>query len=119
MADLERRLDGPTSRRRFLRDGLAAVVAFIAVACSPARTKTFPKQSGSTTAPASGLFPTRMDVGTVDGIRSTIAQTRAPRYIPEARAYVGAFPPELAARARHLYPAQVRPLLAAGLVVLS
>jgi cytochrome b6-f complex iron-sulfur subunit len=119
MADVEGRLDGLQSRRHFLRDGLAGVVAFIAVGCSPSRTRALPKKSAPTTPPASDLFHTRMDVGTIDGIRSTIADTHAPRYVPEARAYVGAFPPELAARARRVYSAEVVPLLDAGLVVLS
>lgn len=119
MADLEGGLDGFQSRRRFLRGGLAGVVAFIAVGCSPSRTKALPKKSTSTTAPVPDQFGTRMDVGAVDGIRSAIADTNAPHYIPEARAYVGAFPAEFAARARHVYPAEVVPLLDAGLVVLS
>ncbi|MGO9873459.1 MAG: ubiquinol-cytochrome c reductase iron-sulfur subunit [Acidimicrobiia bacterium] len=119
MADVEGRFDGLSSRRRFLRDGLAGVVAFIAVGCSPSRTKPLARKSVPTTTQASDLFGARMDVGTVDAIRSSIADIHMPRYIPEARAYVGAFPSELAARARPVYPAEVVPLLDAGLVVLS
>jgi cytochrome b6-f complex iron-sulfur subunit len=61
---------------------------------------------------------TRIDAGPVEQVRATIASRRAPSYLPQARGYVSAFPADLAERARGLYPTEVLPVLAEGLIVL-
>jgi cytochrome b6-f complex iron-sulfur subunit len=110
MADLAHQ-----SRRHFLQQGLAGLVALIAVACSSGRRKSHPTSSVPTTQGTG----TRVDVGSVDEIRASVANTHAPRYISQARAYVSAFPSELASRAKAVYPPEVLPVLAAGVVVLN
>jgi len=110
------------SRRWFLQAAVAGCAALVAAACSRGHSKsnnarpTLPSSSSPTTSD----FPlgSTLDVGTVAGLRAAVTSTRAPRYVAQARAYVSAFPPELANDARGVYPAEVLPLLDAGLVVL-
>jgi cytochrome b6-f complex iron-sulfur subunit len=107
------------SRRWLLQAAVAGCGALIAAACSRGHSKSNkgPPSSSSATTAGFPLGPT-IDVGTVTGIRASLTSTRAPRYVPQARAYVSVFPPELADDAQGVYPAEVLPLLDAGLVVL-
>jgi cytochrome b6-f complex iron-sulfur subunit len=107
-----------SSRRDLLQEGLAAVLVLIAVACSPARRKKSRSQSSVPAPSVTNPFDTRIDVGTVTALRASIAQAGAPRYLPDARGYVSAFPSDLANSARGVYPAELMPVLAAGVVVL-
>ncbi len=110
--------DGPrVSRRRFVREGAAAVVALILAGCSPSRSSSH--ATSTTPAPEPGANAGRIDLGRVNDLRTSIVFAGDPRYVPEARAYVSLFPAELAEGARSLYPAAVLPALAAGVVVLD
>ena len=108
------------SRRWFLQAAVAGCGALISAACSRGHSKSnnarTPPSSSATTA-SFPLGPT-LDVGTVTGIRASVTSVHAPRYVPQARAYVSVFPPELANDAQGVYPAELHPLLDAGLVVL-
>ena len=116
MAGRERGLDGMTSRRRFLQQGLATAVAFVAVGCT-GRSRAHTRRTTTTTAPLD-YFGGRIDAGTFEAVRASVTSSGSPRYVAAARAYVSPFPPELADKARGVYPAEVLPLLAAGVVVL-
>ena len=122
MADLEHGLDTVRTRRTFLREAAAATMAFVAVGCSPGHKGSRAPITNPVT-PTSLYdggpnFGSRMDVGKADDLLASIASTRAPHYVAEARAYVVAFPADLADRADAVYPSEVLPLLADGLAVL-
>jgi cytochrome b6-f complex iron-sulfur subunit len=116
MAGRERGLDGMASRRRFLQQGIATAVAFVAVGCT-GRSKAHVRRTTTTTAPLD-YFGGRIDAGTFEAVRASVTSSGSPAYIAAARAYVSPFPPELADKAREVYPAEVLPLLGAGVVVL-
>ena len=112
--------DRQSSRRRFVQDAFAGVVALIAVACSPThRNKSHPTTGTSTSGPTveNGTFG-RIDAGDVRAIRASIAREKAPRYLAAARTYISAFPSELADSASDVYPSEVLPVLAAGVIAL-
>lgn len=124
MTDPAEPQDGLRSRRRFLREMAVASAALIAAGCSPGRKKSSAPRPVPTTTSTPAYFPSgpvfgdRFDVGRLDNIQASIASTHAPHYIPEARAYVSAFPRNLAGAARADYPPETVPLLASGIVVL-
>jgi cytochrome b6-f complex iron-sulfur subunit len=108
-----------TTRRQFLHGGLGAVIAFAAVGCTSHKKKSGARGPSTTIIPDSGSgFGGRIDAGPLDSVRAAIASKHAPYYLAEARAYVSAFPTELAGRARHAYPSEAAPQLAAGVIVL-
>jgi len=114
--------DRQSSRRRFFQDALTGVVALIAVACSPThrnRSRT-PSTSSPTPRPTYGRYfgSSRIDAGDVDTIRASITRRKAPQYVPVARAYVSAFPAQLARSVSSDYPSEVLPILAEGVIVL-
>jgi cytochrome b6-f complex iron-sulfur subunit len=104
------------SRRRFLEGGLTGLIAFVAVGCSPMHRRSHSQPT--TTARGFHGFGDRFDAGNVDDIVASIADAHAPQYLPEARAYVSPFPSDKAGGAHDVYPAELAPMLAAGLVVL-
>jgi cytochrome b6-f complex iron-sulfur subunit len=112
------RRDGSQSRRQFLRGAFAGVAAFIAVGCSPSHKKSRTRSSIPTSTTSPGSFGGRVHVGPLDGVLASIRRSATPYYVPEARAYVAAFPSERAEAARTVYPADVLPLLSAGAIVL-
>lgn len=91
----------------------------IAAACSRGHSRSNNRlpASSSTTGPSFPLGPT-LDVGAVDDIRASVTSEAAPWYVAGARAYVSVFPSELANDVDGVYPAEVIPVLAEGLVVL-
>jgi cytochrome b6-f complex iron-sulfur subunit len=110
-----------SSRRWFLQGAVAGGAALIVAACS--RGKSNSRQSSATTTSTAatkvgGPYPAKVDVGTVDHIRASVAAAGKPRYFAQARGYVGEYPAEFANAAQGVYPPEVLPVLAAGLVVL-
>jgi cytochrome b6-f complex iron-sulfur subunit len=113
------RADRQSSRRRFFQEAFAGVVGLIAVACSPthrnkARVPSTPTPSATV---ERGSF-TRIDVGDISAIRASLAHGKEPRYLATARAYISAFPAELAEHASASYPSEVMPALGAGVIAL-
>src|SRR4051812_7524424 len=101
-------------RRQFLRDAAAGVVAFVAIGCTSSKKKSMVPRSTTTTTvgtsttttlPFEPGFGGRIDAGTFESVRAAITNKNAPHYVPEARAYVSAFPSELLERAHAVYPA--------------
>ena len=117
---------GRLSRRAFLREFVAGTVAFVAVGCTTTKKKSIVPRSTTTTAgpstattrPFEPGFGGRIDAGPFETVRAAITNKNAPYYVPEARAYVSAFPSELLERAHAVYPPETLSALAAGLVVL-
>jgi cytochrome b6-f complex iron-sulfur subunit len=135
MNDSPRPFAGSLSRRTFMYEALAAVGAFVVVGCTSSKKKTISPRpttttraatststgtstSTSTSQPVEPGFGGRIDAGAFDRVRAAITNQNAPYYVPEARAYVSAFPSELLDRARAVYPKPTLPALDAGLVVL-
>ena len=105
------------SRRSFLREGLTGLIAFVVVGCSPRHRRSLVLPAPTTTTQGFRGFGDRLDAGNVDDIATAIAAAHAPRYLPEARAYVSPFPASKAP-VPGVYPAELAPVLEAGLVVL-
>ena len=104
-------------RRRFLSTALAGAAAFVAAGCSPSHSKTR-KRRAVPVISNDASFGGRIDVGAVDEVRSYLAKTPKPYYVPAARCYVAEFPAAVAERARGVYPKDALPMLEAGLIVL-
>jgi cytochrome b6-f complex iron-sulfur subunit len=105
-------------RRHFLSVALTAAAAFVAAGCSPSHSKARPRRSASGVTSGGGSFGGRIDAGAIDDIRRTLASTREPFYVADARSYVVEFPANLADRARGAYPDDALPMLEAGIIVL-
>jgi cytochrome b6-f complex iron-sulfur subunit len=104
------------SRRRFLREGLTGLIAFVVVGCSPSHRRSLP--APTTTTQGFYGFGDRLDAGNIDDIVAAIAASHEPRYLPGARAYVSPFPASKAGTVHGVYPGELTPVLEAGLVVL-
>jgi len=110
-----------SSRRRFVQEALAGVVALVAIACSPSRRNKAHVPTTAAPTPRATYRPgdySRVDAGDVHAIRASIEHGKAPRYLADARAYVSSFPADLADTASAVYPSEVLPVLAAGLIAL-
>lgn len=95
-----------SSRREFFRQAAAASAAFLIAGCD---------WSGSDDALPAG----RLSAGSVDDILTKVQEQKQPYEVVEARAFVSPFPADALAEAKQVYPAEVWPLLEAGVIVLD
>ncbi len=107
----------PWERRRFLSTVLAGSAAFVAAGCSPSHAKTRRRSAPAGTS-GGGSFGGRVDAGRIDDVRTYLAKTPKPYYVPEARSYVAEFPADLAEHARGIYPKDALPMLGEGIIAL-
>jgi len=66
----------------------------------------------------SGGFGGKVRAGKVKDILGEIAERKQPFYVPEARAYISAYPASALAKAKKVYPEPVLPGLEAGVIAL-
>ncbi len=101
------------SRRSFLATAVSAAAAFVIAGCTSHK-----KSARTLTYPDDAVFGERIDAGSLDRIKQSIASKHAPYYVPAARAYVSPFPDADLADATAHYPDAIKPSLDAGVVVL-
>ncbi len=66
----------------------------------------------------SGGFGSKINVGSIDDVLSTIRDTREPFYVPEGRFYINPFPPDAVQAASGVYGPSVQAGMQAGVVAL-